>query len=135
MIRTVLADTTPLYAAIDPSDEYHLQARAEIEYLAEDGWEVAVILPTVMEAYSLTLRKLGSVAALRWLGEINTYAGYIVPEGEDYSIALTRIHRYSDQDITVFDTLLCAVSARLSLPVWTYDHHFDVLGATRWFPA
>jgi predicted nucleic acid-binding protein len=135
VIRTVLADTTPLYAAIDPSDEYYHQARTEMQLLAEDGWEVAVIMPTVMEAYSLIQRKLGNVAALKWLGEVNAFAGYLVPEGEDYSLALARIRRYLDQDITLFDTLLHAVSDRLSVPVWTYDHHFDTLGAQRWYPG
>lgn len=135
MIRTVLADTTPLYAAIDPSDEHYQQSRAEMQQLKDDGWEVAVIMPTVMEAYSLTQRKLGSRVALRWLGEVNAFAGYLVPEGEDYSLALARIRRYLDQDITLFDTLLYAVSDRLSIPIWTYDHHFDILGASRWYPS
>jgi len=135
MMRIVLADATPLYAAIDPSDEYHQQARTDIQRLADDGWEVAVIMPTVMETYSLTQRKLGSLAALKWLGEVNTFAGYILPEGDDYSLALARIRRYLDQDITLFDTLLFAVSDRLSMPVWTYDRHFDILGADRWYPG
>lgn len=135
MNRAVLADTTPLYAAIDPSDEYYHQARTEMAHLNDEGWEVAVIMPTVMEGYSLTQRKLGSRTALRWLGEVNAYASYLVPEGEDYSFALARIRRYDDQDITLFDTLLYAVSDRLSIPVWTYDHHFDTLGAIRWYPG
>jgi predicted nucleic acid-binding protein len=135
MNRAVLADTTSLYAAIDPSDEYYHQARSEMKRLSDESWEVAVIMPTVMEGYSLTQRKLGSRVALQWLAEVNASASYLVPEGEDYSFALARIRRYDDQDITLFDTLLYAVSDRLALPIWTYDHHFDILGARRWHPG
>ncbi len=34
----------------------------------------------------------------------------------------------------LFDTLVAAVSIRLALPVSTYDAHFDVLRAARWYP-
>jgi predicted nucleic acid-binding protein len=40
--------------------------------------------------------------------------------------------RCSDQPITLFDALLATLSAELSLPVWTYDKHFDVMKAEIW---
>jgi len=30
MIKAVIADTTPLYALVDSSDQYHLKARQEL---------------------------------------------------------------------------------------------------------
>ena len=40
--------------------------------------------------------------------------------------------RYRDQDLSLFDAIAAVVSERLSLPVWTYDHHFDVIRADVW---
>jgi predicted nucleic acid-binding protein len=38
----------------------------------------------------------------------------------------------SDQDISLFDAITHVVSERLHVPVWSYDHHFDVLRTRRW---
>jgi predicted nucleic acid-binding protein len=46
--------------------------------------------------------------------------------------AVQYIQRYSDQPITLADGVLAVLSQRLSLPVWTFDHHFDVMRANRW---
>ena len=51
--RLVLADTGPLYAALNPRDQYFARAQDELNVLAGDGWEVAVIYPTILETYSL----------------------------------------------------------------------------------
>jgi len=56
---TVLADTGPLYAALDPDDQYHRRAQAEMAVLARAGSSVAVLWPTILEADSLALYRLG----------------------------------------------------------------------------
>lgn len=40
--------------------------------------------------------------------------------------------RYPDQSITLFDAILAVLSDRLALPIWTFDHHFDVMGSDVW---
>jgi predicted nucleic acid-binding protein len=40
MRRAVLADTGPLYAAADPDDAHHEQARRELRRLARGKWEM-----------------------------------------------------------------------------------------------
>jgi predicted nucleic acid-binding protein len=32
----------------------------------------------------------------------------------------------------MFDAVAAAVAERLKLAVWTYDHHFDLMGSKRW---
>ena len=32
----------------------------------------------------------------------------------------------------MFDAIPAAVGNRLSLPVWTYDRHFDLMASKRW---
>ena len=132
MRRTVLADTGPLYAAVDPSDEHHERAQEEIGRLNSEGFGVAVAYPTLCECYSLVLYKLGASVAQGWLGEIEGSSFLMNPTPDDFREAAGLMHRYGDQALSMFDAVAAAVSRRLSLPVWTYDHHFDVVLIEVW---
>ena len=133
MRRTVLADTTPLYAAASTRDQYHARAQTELGELERGGWTVAVTVPTVMETYTLMLHRLGIPAAQQFLAALTGSATLIMPIEEDFAAAMALVQSYRDQPLTLFDTLLAAVSSRLALPVWTYDAHFDVVRADRWY--
>jgi predicted nucleic acid-binding protein len=127
----VLADTGPLYAAVDPDDTHHKRARRELRRLADEHQEVVVAYPTLLEAYTLVLFRLGKNAALRWLDEM-TGAALVNPSAEDYRLAVARVRSFQDQPITLFDALVATLSSRLGLEVWTYDHHFDVMRVSIW---
>jgi hypothetical protein len=71
MRRAVLADTGPLYAAADPDDAYHKRAHRELLLLARDEYEIAAAYPTLLEAYTLVLFRLGKQSASRWLSDIS----------------------------------------------------------------
>ncbi len=79
MSGTVLADTGPLYAAVDPSDGHHERAQGDIRRLNSEGLGVAVAYPTLCECYSLVLYKLGAVTAQGWMGEIEGGSFLIEP--------------------------------------------------------
>ncbi len=133
MSRTILADSGPLYAAVDPADQYHARAQVELTELAAGGWQVVVLLPTILEAYSLILYRLGIPTAHRWLDDLSGGAVPVVPTAADTASAFALVRRYPDQDLTLFDALLAIASTRLVASVWTYDAHFDVLRADRWY--
>jgi predicted nucleic acid-binding protein len=116
---TVLADTGPLYAAVDPSDEHHERAREEIGRFNSEGLGVEVAYPTLCECYSLVLYKLGAETAQRWLEEIQGGAFFMNPAPDDIREAATLIRRYQDQALSMFDAVTAGISRRLSLPVWT----------------
>ncbi len=59
MKRAVLADSGPLYAAVDPDDAHHARAHRELNRLARDKHEVLIAYPTLLEAYTLVLFRLG----------------------------------------------------------------------------
>lgn len=67
MTRAVLADTGPLYAANDEGDSHHQRALRELKKLARDKREVLIAYPTLLEAHSLLLFRLGRNAASAWL--------------------------------------------------------------------
>jgi predicted nucleic acid-binding protein len=127
----VLADTGPLYAAVDPQDAHHQRAARELQRLAHEERDVLVCFPTLLEAYSLVRFRLGWAVASRWLSEMND--GTLVnPLPEDYRQASGKLAAFSDQPITLFDATVAAMATRLGLEVWTYDHHFDVMRVPVW---
>jgi predicted nucleic acid-binding protein len=132
MRRGVLADTGPLYAALDRDDTWHSRAQEEIKRLNAAGLDVIVLYSTLLEAYSLVLYKLGKRAAQHWLGDVVGYARLVNPAPEDYQAAGERLRAYPDQQLSLFDTVMAVMSSRLELPVWTHDHHFDVLRVAVW---
>ena len=129
--RAVLADTGPLYAAVDCDDAYHEQAQQQLERLAAERWEVFVTYSTLLEAYSLILFRLGKQAAVRWLGEMAA-ASLVNPSAEDYRQATMKAAAFADQAITLFDATVAVMALRLKLEVWTYDHHFDLMRVGVW---
>lgn len=129
--RSVLADTGPLYAAADPDDAHHKRARQELQSLARDKFEVVVTYPTLLEAYTLVLFRLGKYAASRWLSDM-AGASMVNPNPEDYRRATATVQALTDQPVTLFDATVAALAARLGLLVWTYDHHFDVMKVDVW---
>jgi len=132
MKRAVLADTGPLYAAVDPDDAHHARAQRELKRLARDKREVILAYPTLLEAYTLVLFRLGNLAASGWLRDTLGGAALINPTPEDYREAASKLSHLPDQPITLFDATVAVLAIRLQIEVWTYDHHFDVMHAAVW---
>ncbi len=132
MIQGILADTGPLYALADVSDQFHCRAVAELESIENSGLAVGATYSTLCEAYTLVLRRLGRQYAHTWLGEMLAGAILWNPEPADYVRASVEIDRYSDQAITLVDAVTGVMSNKLGLPVWSYDRHFVTLRVKLW---
>jgi predicted nucleic acid-binding protein len=132
MNRLVLADTGPLYALADPSDQYHLRAQTQQDRISATKRLVAVAYPTLTESYTLVLRRLGKVYAHQWLQQVMDGTMLINPEPGDYVRAATLVLNFKDQSITLFDAVVATMSERLEVEVWTYDRDFDMLDVKRW---
>ena len=89
MIHAVLADAGPLYAVADLSDQYHARAKSEMSVLQEGRTTVLVPYPTLLEAHSLILRRLGLSAARDWVEDVTASTGLINPGPQDYDEATT----------------------------------------------
>jgi|SRR5271157_67305 len=132
MTRSILADTGPLYALADPSDQFHTRAVAELESIKKRGLAIGATYATLCEAYTLVLRRLGANYAHQWLAEM--FAGAVLwnPEPTDYVLASVELDRYSDQAITLIDAVTAVISGKLGVPVWSYDRHFVTMGVELW---
>lgn len=131
-MRAVLADTGPLYALVDPDDQHHRRAHVELKKLREERFPLVTSWSSVTEAYSLVLQGLSIPKAQSWLRELTPRISLLNPSDEDYSEAARRLQRYSDQDISLVDAVLAVLSDQLQMPVWTFDHHFDVMRVRVW---
>lgn len=132
MKLAVVADTGPLYAAIDPHDKHHHRAHAELKTLSEAQLDVIIAYPILFETYTLILRRLGVRTSLSWLREIQIGSTLVAPTLEDYHAAEEKLRKYTDQPITLYDALVSVLASRAKIPVWTYDHHFDVMRSRVW---
>lgn len=117
----------------DPDDQYHERAQEDSLRLERERISVVIAYPTLLEAYNLILRRLSLPNAHDWLAEATTAAAQLInPTPEDYRRAVKQTRRFSDQTITLFDAVTATLSERLELPVWTFDHHFDVIRVPVW---
>jgi predicted nucleic acid-binding protein len=132
MRSAVLADTGPLYAAVDPDDAYHSQSQRELRRLSRNRRDVVIAYPTLLEAYTLVLYRLGNRSASSWLSNILAGAALVNPTPDDYHEAANKIQAFADQQITLFDATVAVLAARLGVQVWNYDHHFDVMRVEVW---
>ena len=132
MRHSILIDTGPLYALADQSDNYHKQARKEFSTLEKKKYQITLVYPTMMEAYTLIMRHLGVKYAHRWLDSFIRGSALLNPTPTDYQHAAQQVSKYLDQEISLFDAVLATISSRLQVPVWTYDSDFDVMGIRVW---
>jgi predicted nucleic acid-binding protein len=130
--QAVLADTGPLYALTDPSDQYHVRSRTELTTIEARNLTVAVSYAALCETHTLVLRRLGGTYAHQWLDEMLNGALLLNPEATDYSQAAIQLTRFRDHPITLVDAVTAAVSLRLEIPVWTFDRHFATMRAKLW---
>ena len=88
----------------------------------------ALLFDTVCESCARTGRRE------RESGSTKVLDGFMLlnPEAGDYVSGCTRMARFPDQPLTLFDAVAATMSTRLEIPVWTYDRHFDLMGVRRW---
>ncbi len=132
MKSALIADTGPLYAAVDPDDQYHWRAQRELKRLRQERRRLIVAYPTLLESYTLVLYRIGSAAAITWLQQVRRGTVFLNPVAVDYQEAASKVARFKDQKITLFDATVAVLAERFGLRIWTYDHHFDVMRAPVW---
>lgn len=134
-MKALIADTGPLYAAWDRHDQYHQQATQEARCIDTEKLKVFTPYPVLIETHRLILYRGGIHVAQQFLAFAVQQMNPINPTDEEYQQAIQILADYPDQQITMCDAVTAVLSRNLGIPVWTYDFHFDVMAASRWYPA
>jgi predicted nucleic acid-binding protein len=131
-LKAIIADTTPLYGAIDTSDQYHSRAQAELRRIESEDLTVIISFPVYIETYSLLLYRLGFEQANHFTQNCLESANLINPTEDQYFAAIAKAKQFPVQTITIVDALTAIISIELDLPVWSYDYHFDIMRVKVW---
>jgi len=131
-LKAIIADTTPLYGAIDTTDQYHSRAQAELRRIESEDLTVIISFPVYIETYSLLLYRLGFEQANHFTQNCLESANLINPTEDQYFAAIAKAKQFPDQTITIVDALTAIISIELDLPVWSYDYHFDIMRVKVW---
>lgn len=116
-------------------DGEHGRAVRELAELEAQGYRVLLSQPIILETHKLLLRRNKPPYAHDYTLALTERFYTVNPQSEDYQVGIEIIGRFKDQQVSLFDASLAALSTRLSLPVWTFDYHFDVLSANIWRPS
>ena len=131
-MKSVLADTGPLYVLATPSDGLHSRAREEAGRLKREGFSVLISYPTLFGTQSLLSRRTAPASVHRWQQSLAYSSSLITPTTGDYERAALRVERYPDQQLSLFDRLVAVLSEQFGIPVWTFDADFDIMRAEVW---
>ncbi len=131
-IRSVIVDTSALYALVDADDAHHAEAVRYLKHLRK-GASLAVTNTTLMEAITLIKSRLGSEVATRTLQTIRRSNLYNVISltDEDWREAWLLFEQFRDKEWSPFDCACLAVArARNIQEAFAFDIHFDQMAAT-----
>ncbi|MEA5619334.1 PIN domain-containing protein [Cronbergia sp. UHCC 0137] len=131
-MRAIIADTGPLYAAIDVDDQYHQRSQIQIQRINAENLTILVPFPVYLETYNLLLYRLGTEQAIKFARDCIESVYFINPSQEQYIAAAEKAARFPDQKITLCDAVTAILSEDMKLQVWTYDYHFDIMKVQVW---
>lgn len=123
----LLVDAGPLYAYVDASDRHH---RACVDLLETHPGPLVVPHLVITEVVYLIATRLGSVAEVRFLGDLANGAFMIEPvKSEDWLRIAQLVWTYRDLPLGTVDASVVAAAERLgALEIATLDRrHFTVV--------
>lgn len=126
-VRTVLADTGPLYALADQSDEWHGRVR---KFLEDFSPRLVVPITVIPEVTYLVSKFLGGPAEIRFVESVHRGELLLEPVTKaDLTRSMEVMRRYADSEIGFVDASIVAVAERLRLTdVLTVDRrHFGMI--------
>ncbi len=123
-------DTRGYVALADPRDANHRPARAILEQLSTQRWQLFTTEFIVAETHALLLSRRGRAVAARILAEIDHSTTTLVPiTASDDQRARQIITDYDDKDFSLTDALSFAVMDRLEIAyAFSFDRHFAQYG-------
>lgn len=125
--RLILIDTGPLYAYVDPNDQYHDRA---LDFLRHYTGTVAIRVLVIPEVAHFLRSRAGTHAESRFLQDIAS-RDFIVESVElgDWRRIIELVEQYRDLPLGTVDASIIAAAERLNIrTIATFDRrHFTVV--------
>jgi predicted nucleic acid-binding protein len=131
-MRTLIVDTSALYALVDEDDVHHAEA---VAFLKQEGRHLTLVVidTTLFEAITLIKSRLGQAVAARALKAIQRSNRYhLINLAEQERAETWRIfERYADKDWSPFDCACLAVARTRKIgEASAFDEHFDQMAGS-----
>ncbi|OGR85760.1 MAG: hypothetical protein A2901_01215 [Elusimicrobia bacterium RIFCSPLOWO2_01_FULL_54_10] len=127
---SVLADTSALYALINPEDDHHPKAVEIYGSLLQR--QVVLVLPNFIlaETHTLINRRIGHLAAREFLQKtIQDFNIERATVEDEWTALATLVEGRRSKGLSYFDAIAVAVAERLGIEeVFTFDRHFKLMG-------
>lgn len=134
-MKPVFVDTGALYAKYVARDQYHAQAIKIWQRVQRERQPCRTTNFVMAELISLLTYRCGSAAGLQAARDIYaSHAVQVVSVQREHELgALQWLERFADQRLSMTDAVSFAVMAaeRMTVAI-TFDHHFDIVGFTRY---
>ena len=130
-LRSILVDTSALYAFVDADDAHHREAVRYLKRLPK-GVSLVVTDVTLMEAMILIQSRLGRQVASRALESLQQSHRFrlIRLTDEDWDQVWRIFEQYFDKDWSPFDcACLAAARARNIREAFAFDIHFEQMAS------
>ena len=131
-MRTVIADTSAIYALVDADDAHHAEA---VAFIKQEGKQLTLVVAdtTLLEAITLIKSRLGQAVATRALKAIRTSSRYrlISLTEQDRAEAWRIFAQYADKDWSPFDCACLAVARTRKIgEAFAFDEHFNQMAGS-----
>jgi hypothetical protein len=133
MPRRVFVDTSAWFAIVDRSEARHTLAASLYAQLLGSSIILVTTSLILAETYNLLSRRLGQVAAMNYLENINQSSRVltIYPGVQHERPAKELLRKFHDQDFSLTDAVSFVIMRQESIEeAFTFDHHFAVAGFT-----
>lgn len=124
-------DASAWLAIVEPDDNHHVEAANLLPRLLTNYQVLVTTNLVIAEAYILIRKRMGHAAAMQFLSETRDSPRLrrISSQAELENQAESILRQYHDQDFSYADAVSFAVMRQRRITdVFTYDHHFQVLG-------
>jgi len=129
--NTLFIDAGAWIALSDRHDKFHRAAQTASPMLSKEfpNWITTNLV--VAETHVLIRKRGGHIHAIRFLETLrkSKHVRIVYADAILESLAIEILRRYSDQDFSYTDAVSFALMRQRGiLEVFTFDHHFSVLG-------
>ena len=128
--KSVIVDTSALYALVSATDAFHTQAKSSYERLLDWEWEMVITSYILVEASALVHHRLGFQPLKTFMDSaLSELIRIVWIDNTIHREAWERMMQVQGRDLSLVDWTTIIVAERLKASVFTFDHGFRQQGS------